>query len=133
MVGLGISLVGRGGDAPPACLQKRGRQIKKLHLETFWMPPFSPRLSFWPAALLKGDYYLGDADLPSERINPLEILVLFISMTFLSIVLDEAGFFAYLASKAVRTGERGANSSFLAFFMPSRAFSRSSPATTSSF
>jgi arsenical pump membrane protein len=53
----------------------------------------------------------GDADRQSA-INPLQILVLFISMTFLSIVLDEAGFFAFLASKAVRLAK---GSQFLLF------------------
>lgn len=36
------------------------------------------------------------------EINPLKILVLFFSMTFLSVFLDEAGFFGYLAGKAVK-------------------------------
>ena len=37
-----------------------------------------------------------------STINPLKILVLFFSMTFLSILLDEVGFFRFLAKKAVR-------------------------------
>ena len=38
----------------------------------------------------------------SSSINPLKILVIFISMTFLSIFLDEIGFFGYLAKVATR-------------------------------
>ena len=38
----------------------------------------------------------------SSAINPLKILLLFISMTILSIFLDEVGFFKYLANKALR-------------------------------
>jgi arsenical pump membrane protein len=38
----------------------------------------------------------------NTSINPLQILALFFSMTFLSIVLDEVGFFEYLASLALR-------------------------------
>ena len=37
----------------------------------------------------------------SSSINPLKILVLFISMTILSIFLDEVGFFRYLANKSL--------------------------------
>ena len=37
----------------------------------------------------------------SASINPLKILLLFFSMTFLSIFLDEVGFFKYLASKLI--------------------------------
>lgn len=38
----------------------------------------------------------------NSSINPLKILVIFISMTFLSIFLDEIGFFGYLAKIATR-------------------------------
>ena len=37
----------------------------------------------------------------SSSVNPLKILTLFISMTVLSIFLDEVGFFRYLANKAL--------------------------------
>ena len=37
-----------------------------------------------------------------SSINPLKILVLFISMTFLSVFLDELGFFKYLATLATK-------------------------------
>lgn len=40
--------------------------------------------------------------LADTAINPLKILVLFISMTLLSIYLDELGFFRYLASTTLR-------------------------------
>ena len=40
-------------------------------------------------------------------VNPLKILLLFLSMTALSVFLDEIGFFRYLAGKAIRiAGER---------------------------
>ena len=41
---------------------------------------------------------VADALLADTAINPIKILVLFISMTLLSIYLDELGFFRYLAS-----------------------------------
>ena len=42
-----------------------------------------------------------DAMFSKDAINPIKILLLFISMTFLSIFLDEVGFFKYLASKLI--------------------------------
>lgn len=45
---------------------------------------------------------IGAALLSNSAINPLKILVLFISMTILSIWLDELGFFRYLADKTLR-------------------------------
>ncbi|MCF0165997.1 MAG: hypothetical protein HUJ89_02305 [Bacteroidales bacterium] len=42
-----------------------------------------------------------------SAINPLKILTLFLSMTALSIFLDEVGFFRYAASKALRHAGKG--------------------------
>ena len=40
-----------------------------------------------------------------SAINPLKILVLFFSMTFISILLDEFGLFRFLASVAAKRGK----------------------------
>ena len=45
---------------------------------------------------------VGSALVADTAINPLKILVLFISMTILSIFLDELGFFRYLANFALK-------------------------------
>ena len=45
---------------------------------------------------------VGKALFADTAINPLKILILFISMTLLSIFLDELGFFRYLASATLR-------------------------------
>lgn len=45
---------------------------------------------------------VADALFADTAINPLKILVLFISMTLLSIYLDELGFFRYLASATLK-------------------------------
>lgn len=45
---------------------------------------------------------IGEALIADTAINPLKILVLFISMTILSIYLDELGFFSYLAARTLR-------------------------------
>lgn len=68
--------------------------------------------SYWVVTLLGAAVLLlaGTVDLPTvgralladTAINPLKILVLFISMTILSIFLDELGFFRYLASVSLR-------------------------------
>lgn len=48
----------------------------------------------------------------NTAINPLKILVLFFSMTFISVLLDEVGFFRYLANRAVKVA---GNNQFLLF------------------
>ncbi len=50
-------------------------------------------------------------------INPLKILVLFLSMTFLSIFLDEVGLFHYLARKAVKIAKGNQFSLFIIFYL----------------
>ena len=68
--------------------------------------------SYWVIAMLgaavlilMGQVSLGQiarALLADSAINPLKILVLFLSMTILSIYLDEQGFFRYLANVTLR-------------------------------
>lgn len=69
------------------------------------------------AALLSGYADIGkvaSALVADTAVNPLKILTLFISMTLLSIFLDEAGFFSYLAVCALR---RAKNSQYALFFI----------------
>lgn len=53
----------------------------------------------------------------SSSINPLKILLLFFSMTFLSIFLDEVGFFKYLASKLIDKCKTNQYSLFLLLYL----------------
>lgn len=50
---------------------------------------------------------VGEALIADTAINPLKILVLFLSMTILSIFLDELGFFRYLANIALKRAKSG--------------------------
>ena len=52
----------------------------------------------------------------NSSINPLKILLLFISMTFLSVFLDEMGFFKYLAVRATKRANSGQLSLFLILY-----------------
>lgn len=54
--------------------------------------------------------------LPSA-INPLKIIVLFFSMTFLSVYLDEVGFFRILAKKAVKRAGNSQRKLFILFYI----------------
>ena len=68
--------------------------------------------SYWVVALIGALLLLvtgqvplsivGNALVSDTAINPLKILVLFISMTILSIYLDELGFFRFLANKTLK-------------------------------
>ena len=54
---------------------------------------------------------VGDA-----AINPVKILLLFLSMTILSVFLDEVGFFRYLANKALRLAGKDQKRMFTVIF-----------------
>ena len=59
---------------------------------------------------------VGAALIASNAINPLKILVLFISMTVLSVFLDELGFFRFLANAALRKAKNGQMRLFLILY-----------------
>lgn len=53
----------------------------------------------------------------NNGMNPVKIIILFLSMAFLSIFLDKIGFFSYLATKASMKFESNQISLFLALFI----------------
>ena len=53
----------------------------------------------------------------NTEVNPLKILVLFFSMTFLSVYLDEVGFFRLLASRATKAAGENQFRLFLALYL----------------
>ena len=60
---------------------------------------------------------IAQALLADSAINPIKILVLFISMTVLSVFLDELGFFRYLASVTLRRAKTSQLKLFLLLYV----------------
>ena len=60
---------------------------------------------------------VGKALIADTAINPLKILVLFLSMTVLSIYLDELGFFRFLANAALKRARTGQKKLFLYLYI----------------
>ena len=76
-------------------------KVKKISIASYWIVTLIGAL----VVLLSGIVNVksvGAAMIADTAINPIKILVLFISMTILSIFLDELGFFRYLAKCALR-------------------------------
>ena len=83
--------------------------------------------SYWPIALFGALLLLITNSVSIETVintftsndsmNPLKILVLFISMTILSIFLDEVGFFKYIANKAAKILNGSQVKLFLGFYI----------------
>ena len=75
--------------------------IKKVKISVYWLVAtagavLAVAVGFVPLSALK------EAFLSNTAVNPLKILILFFSMTAISIFLDEAGFYAHLASIMVK-------------------------------
>lgn len=75
--------------------------IRKLKIDTYWMVALVGALALIIANLAPINIVAEEINSDSS-INPLKILVLFFSMTILSIFLDEVGLFKYLANKTVK-------------------------------
>lgn len=82
--------------------------------------------TYWPVALLGALVLLlsgqaewgalGEALVSSEAINPLKIALLFLSMTVLSVFLDEVGFFGYVAALALSRAGRSQTRLFFVLY-----------------
>lgn len=60
---------------------------------------------------------VGDVLLTDNSVNPLKILILFLSMSFLSIYLDELGFFKYIASLALAKANNNQYKLFIKLYL----------------
>ena len=91
-------------------------RLGKLSIDTYWI------ITLIGAAILlacgKADINtVGNALISDTAINPVKILVLFLSMTVLSIFLDELGFFRYLAGIALKRAKTGQTKLFLYLYI----------------
>ena len=91
-------------------------KIGKIKLDTYWI------ISLVGAIILLCCSYapiksVGEQLVSSTSINPLKILVLFFSMTLISIILDELGLFRYLASLASKHAKGNQFTLFLALYL----------------
>ena len=74
---------------------------KHLSVRIYWVAPLLGALILLVGGWLPAREAVSGL-LADSAVNPIQILVLFFSMTLMSIFLDEAGFFRYLASAVLR-------------------------------
>ena len=81
-------------------------RIKKFNISLYWVISLIGAIVL---LIVKNDHVaaVGQAMIADTAINPLKILVLFISMTVLSIFLDELGLFRFLASRILKRAKSG--------------------------
>ncbi len=90
-------------------------KIGKISVDTYWLVTLAGAiliLIFGGTDIKK----VGEALIADTAVNPLKILVLFLSMTMLSIYLDELGFFRFLASIALKHGRTGQKKLFFILY-----------------
>lgn len=79
---------------------KQSIKVKKIEIETFWIISLIGAMMLLVFNLISlKEVRIGITS--SGAINPIKILIIFLSMTYLSICLDELGFFAYIANLAI--------------------------------
>ena len=91
-------------------------KIGRIKLDTYWM------IALTGAVILLACSFapikeVGNQLLSNTAINPLKILILFFSMTLISIVLDELGLFRYLASIASKNAKGNQYILFLVLYL----------------
>lgn len=91
-------------------------KIGKLKIDSYWVITLLGALVLIIFGLADV-VVVGKALVADTAINPLKILVLFISMTILSIFLDELGFFRYLASVTLKKAKTGQMKLFLYLYL----------------
>lgn len=91
-------------------------RIGKLNIDSFWVITLIGAAIC--LAVVKVDFpALGSALVADTAVNPLKILALFLSMTVLSVFLDELGFFAYLATVALKRARSGQKRLFIYLYI----------------
>ncbi|MCQ2386914.1 MAG: hypothetical protein MJ066_00465 [Clostridia bacterium] len=91
-------------------------KIGKISLDSYWVITLLGALFL--ILIKKGDFVsIFNSLIADTAINPIKILVLFISMTILSIFLDEEGFFKYLANFTLSKAGKSQTKLFLYLYL----------------
>lgn len=91
-------------------------RLGKIAIDTYWIVTLIGAVILLACGLTSVQTVAG-ALVSNTAINPIKILVLFLSMTVLSIFLDELGFFRYLASVALKRAKTGQLKLFLYLYL----------------
>lgn len=97
-------------------LFKPNLKFKKITVSAYWVVALLGAISVIVTNLI-GIKEVGAGLLNDSAINPLKILALFLSMTVLSIFLDEVGFFRYFADYTLRKAKTSAKKLFLYLYL----------------
>lgn len=91
-------------------------KIGKIHLSTYWIISLIGAVILLATSLAPIKEVFNQLT-SNSSINPLKIIVLFFSMTVLSIFLDEVGLFKYLANVAAKKAKNNQYMLFTIFYL----------------
>ncbi len=91
-------------------------KIGRFSFQTFYWPPLIGAILILSLRLIDINVLWSELT-ASSSMNPLKILTLFISMSALSIVLDEVGLFKYLANLALKKASKSQLSVFIILYL----------------
>ena len=89
---------------------------KKVALGTYWMVALLGAIIIIASLLVPIDE-VGKSLIANTAINPIKILVIFITLTLLSVFLDEIGFFSYIASLALKKAKGSQIKLFIVLYL----------------
>ena len=90
-------------------------KIRRIRIATYWVIAFIGAILLIIFRCVPFNVIINNLTVDTS-INPIKILVLFLSMTFISIVLDELGLFKWASIKAVKIAKNKQLSIFLSFY-----------------
>ena len=91
-------------------------RIGKIKIGAYWIVAVCGAAALLIANLTPIDHIWRELN-GDTAVNPVKILVLFFSMTLLSVFLDEVGFFRYLAKKAAASAGRDQRRLFILLYI----------------
>ncbi|MBR0026453.1 MAG: hypothetical protein IJP37_04755 [Clostridia bacterium] len=97
-------------------LVKPSVNIKGKSLSIYWVAPFIGAIILLLFGIITAPEMTAGLT-KSGDVNPIKILILFLSMTVISIFLDNAGFFRYLASAVLKKAKSSQMSLFVSLYV----------------
>lgn len=90
-------------------------RILSREIDTYWIVTSAAAVILLISGLLNPSAFF-EGLITDTPVNPIKILILFLSMTFLSVFLDEINFFRYLANRTVKAAGKNQFLLFSALF-----------------
>lgn len=91
-------------------------KIGNFNIDTFWIPIFLAGILMLISLNDVGTTFFNSIT-SNNSLNPLKILILFISVSFLSVTLDDSGFFTFIASLFVSKYHNSQKKLFLVLYL----------------